>query len=43
MTNQDKAYKYIKNQIISGKYQPGHVFFRESIEYSLEHVTDSDS
>lgn len=35
MTNQDKAYKYIKNQIISGKYQPGHVFSENQLSIRL--------
>ncbi|WP_103662532.1 GntR family transcriptional regulator [Lactobacillus sp. HT06-2] len=25
MSNEDKAYRYLKQQIINGKYQPGHV------------------
>lgn len=26
MTNENRAYEYIKSQIINGKYKPGHVF-----------------
>ncbi|GAA3637898.1 GntR family transcriptional regulator [Lactobacillus hamsteri] len=35
MTNQDQAYKYIKDQIIAGKYQPGHVFSENQLSIRL--------
>lgn len=36
MTNEDRAYEYIKSQIIAGKYKPGHIFSENQMCIKLD-------